>query len=124
VERTHLAAQRTFFSVLRTGLSIAGAGTAVVSIVGQTWPEWLSLLLDGVFLFVGYTMIIVMLNRYQQVMNKLRIQHDLNVISPRLMVVLAVLLQVATAVVLGLFLLGVIRIAGPLDSLRNILYGD
>jgi len=40
IERTHMAAERTFYSVLRTGLAIAGAGTVVVAILGESWEEY------------------------------------------------------------------------------------
>jgi uncharacterized membrane protein YidH (DUF202 family) len=106
VERTHMAVERTYFAVLRTGLAIAGAGTVVVGIVGEDWPEWLSLLLSGVFVVVGYTMILVTLNRYQKIVNRLKIEHKLDVTSPKLTVLLTVVLQVALAAVLVLFLLG------------------
>ena len=66
LERTHMAAERTYFSVLRTGLAIAGAGTVIVAFMGDSWPEWLSLIVAGVFIAVGYTMIIVTLNNYQK----------------------------------------------------------
>ena len=112
-ERTHLAAERTYFSVLRTGLAVAGAGTVIVSILGEHWPEWLNLLLSGVFIVVGYTMIIVMLNRYQQIVNKLRIEHDLNVMSPRWAILLAMVLQVALAAVMALVLLSLFKIPLP-----------
>jgi uncharacterized membrane protein YidH (DUF202 family) len=106
VERTHMAVERTYFATLRTGLAIAGAGTVVVGIVGEDWPEWLSLLLSAVFVVVGYTMILVTLNRYQKIVNRLKIEHKLDVVSPKLTVLLTVVLQVALAAVLVLFLLG------------------
>jgi uncharacterized membrane protein YidH (DUF202 family) len=101
-----MAVERTYFAILRTGLAIAGAGTVVVGIVGEDWPEWLSLLLSGVFVVVGYTMILVTLNRYRKIVNRLKIEHKLDVASPKLTVLLTVVLQVALAAVLVLFLLG------------------
>ena len=106
IERTHMAAERTFYSVLRTGLAIAGAGTVVVAILGESWPEWLSLTIAGVFVAVGYTMIIVTLNNYQKIVKRLKIEHNLNVISPRLMIFLTVILQLALVLVLVLYILG------------------
>ena len=116
LQRTHMAAERTFQATLRTGLAIAGAGTVIVRIVGQNWPEWLSLLLAGVFVVVGYTMIIIMLERYQKTVNNLRVEHDLNVMSPRYAIILAVVLQVALAIVLGLVLFDLWAIPTPLDG--------
>ena len=106
IERTHMAASRTFYSVLRTGLAISGAGTVVVAFLGESWPEWLSLAIAGVFIAVGYTMIIVSLNNYQKIVTRLKIEHNLNVISPRLMIFLTAILQLALVVVFVLFLLG------------------
>ena len=102
-----MAAERTFYSVLRTGLAIAGAGTVVVAILGESWPEWLSLAIAGVFIAVGYTMIIVTLNNYQKIVSRLKIEHDLNVISPRLMIFLTVILQLTLVIILVLFILGI-----------------
>jgi len=107
IERTHMAAERTYYSVLRTGLAIAGAGTVVVAILGESWPEWLSLAIAGVFIAVGYTMIIVTLNNYQKIVSRLKIEHDLNVISPRLMIFLTVILQLTLVIILVLFILGI-----------------
>ena len=104
IERTHMAAERTYFSVLRTGLAIAGAGTVVVAILGESWPEWLSLAIAGVFITVGYTMIIVTLNNYQKIVNRLKIEHNLNVISPKLTIFLTAILQLTLVVILILFI--------------------
>jgi uncharacterized membrane protein YidH (DUF202 family) len=106
LERTHMAAERTYFAVLRTGLAIASAGTVVVTILGESWPEWLKILMAGVFIAVGYTMIIVTLNNYQKIVNSLQIERKLNVMSPRLTIFLTAIIQVALVVVLALFLLG------------------
>lgn len=106
LERTHMAAERTYFSVLRTGLAIAAAGTVVVAILGERWPEWLILVMAGVFIAVGYTMIIVTLNNYQKIVNRLQIESDLNVMSPRLMIFLTAILQLGLVIVLVLFFLG------------------
>jgi uncharacterized membrane protein YidH (DUF202 family) len=101
-----MAAERTYFSVLRTGLAIAAAGTVVVAILGERWPEWLILVMAGVFIAVGYTMIIVTLNNYQKIVNRLQIESDLNVMSPRLMIFLTAILQLGLVIVLILFFLG------------------
>ncbi len=106
LERTHMAAERTYYSVLRTGLAIASAGTVVVAILGESWPEWLSLVMAGVFIAVGYTMIIVTLNNYQKIVQKMQIEQKLNVMSPRLMIILTAILQLALVIVFALFILG------------------
>jgi len=106
LERTHMAAERTYFAVLRTGLAIASAGTVVVTILGESWPEWLKILMAGVFIAVGYTMIIVTLNNYQKIVNRLQIESNLNVMSPRLMIFLTAILQLGLVIVLVLFFLG------------------
>ena len=101
-----MAAERTYFSVLRTGLAIAGAGTVVVAILGESWPEWLSLVMAGVFIAVGYTMIIVTLNNYQKIVQRLQIERKLNVMSPRLTIFLTAILQLALVIVLVMYIFG------------------
>ena len=110
LERTHMAAERTYFSVLRTGLAIAGAGTVVVAFLGESWPEWLSLIVAGVFIAVGYTMIIVTLNNYQKIVQRLQIEQKLNVMSPRMVILLTAILQITLVVVFILFLFGLFTI--------------
>jgi uncharacterized membrane protein YidH (DUF202 family) len=110
LERTHMAAERTYYSVLRTGLAIAGAGTVVVAILGDSWPEWLSLVLSGVFIAVGYTMIIVTLNNYQKIVQRLQIEQKLNVMSPKMMILLTAILQITLVIVLVLFIFGLFTI--------------
>ncbi len=110
LERTHMAAERTYFSVLRTGLAIAGAGTVVVAFLGESWPEWLSLIVAGVFIAVGYTMIIVTLNNYQKIVQRLQIEQKLNVMSPRMVILLTAILQIALVIVFILFLFGLFTI--------------
>ena len=110
LERTHMAAERTYFSVLRTGLAIAGAGTVIVAFMGNSWPEWLSLIVAGVFIAVGYTMIIVTLNNYQKIVQRLQIEQNLNVMSPRMVIFLTAILQVTLVVVFILFVFGLFTI--------------
>ena len=110
LERTHMAAERTYFSVLRTGLAIAGAGTVIVAFMGNSWPEWLSLIVAGVFIAVGYTMIIVTLNNYQKIVQRLQIEQNLNVMSPRMVIFLTAILQIALVVVFILFVFGLFTI--------------
>ena len=101
-----MAAERTNFSVLRTRLAISGAGAVIVAILGETWPEWLSLLVSAVFIVIGYTMIIVILNNYQKIVNRLQIERKLNVMSPRLTIFLTAILQLGLVIVFALFILG------------------
>ena len=110
LERTHMAAERTYFSVLRTGLAIAGAGTVIVAFMGNSWPEWLSLIVAGVFIAVGYTMIIVTLNNYQKIVQRLQIEQKLNVMSPRMVILLTAILQITLVIVFILFLFGLFTI--------------
>jgi uncharacterized membrane protein YidH (DUF202 family) len=110
LERTHMAAERTYFSVLRTGLAIAGAGTVIVAFLGESWPEWLSLIVAGVFIAVGYTMIIVTLNNYQKIVQRLQIEQNLNVMSPRMVIFLTAILQITLVVVFILFVFGLFTI--------------
>jgi len=116
LQRTYMAAERTFQATLRTGFAVAGAGTVIVAFLGEKWPEWLSVLLAGAFIVVGYTMIIMMLERYQKIVNKLKIDHDLDVMSPRYSIILTVILQVALAIVLGLVLFDLFTLPTPFDS--------
>jgi len=116
LQRTYMAAERTFQATLRTGFAIAGAGTVIVAFLGEKWPEWLSVLLAGAFIVVGYTMIIMMLERYQKIVNKLKIDHDLDVMSPRYSIILTVILQVALAIVLGLVLFDLFTLPTPFDN--------
>ena len=110
LERTHMAAERTYFSVLRTGLAIAGAGTVIVAFMGDSWPEWLSLIVAGVFIAVGYTMIIVTLNNYQKIVQRLQIERKLNVMSPRMVILLTAILQITLVIVFVLFIFGLLTI--------------
>ena len=112
MERTHMAAERTYFAVLRTGLAIAAAGTVVVAILGENWPEWLIVLLAAVFIAVGYTMIIVTLDNYQKIVNRLQIERELNVMSPKLTIFLTAILQFALVIVFVLFILGLFSDSG------------
>jgi len=111
LERTHLAAERTFFAVLRTGLAIAGAGTVIVAILGDSWPEWLSISLAAAFIIIGYSMIIITLDQYQKIINRLKIEQELNAMSPRYALFLTVALQVVLGIVLILFLVGLFNVS-------------
>jgi putative membrane protein len=106
-ERTHMAATRTYFSLLRTGIAIAGVGALVTSILADGWPEWVIGLLSSIFIFIGFAIVIAGLQRYLIIAKKLLSATDeLNVMSPRLLISLTVILQVATVTVFILFLIG------------------
>ena len=77
-----------------------------ILVQGESWPEWLSLAIAGIFIAVGYTMIIVTLNNYQKIVTRLKIEQNLNVMSPRVMIFLTVILQLTLVVVFVLFILG------------------
>ena len=113
MQRTHLATERTFFAALRTGLAIAAGGIVIVKILGDNWPDLLSFLLAGVFIFVGYGMMLAGLSRYKAVVSRLETDQDLEVISPRLMSIFTIVLQIALMVVLAMFLLNLVVGSGP-----------
>ena len=112
-QRTYMAAERTFFAILRTGLAIAGAGTVIVSILGSSWPDWLSVALASVFIFVGYTMMLVGLRSYRAMAAQLAPDRKLQITSPALITFLTIVLQVAVVLVVGLYLLSLSRIDWP-----------
>ena len=112
-QRTHMAAERTFFAVLRTGLAIAGAGTVIVNVLGSNWPTWLSVVLASVFIIVGYSMMIVGLRRYRALASVLHVDSQLRAMSPRLMTVLTVVLQVTVVAVVGLYILSLTAFPWP-----------
>jgi len=102
-----MAATRTYFSLLRTGIAIAGVGALVTSILADGWPEWVIGLLSSIFIFIGFAIVIAGLQRYLIIAKKLLSATDeLNVMSPRLLISLTVILQVATVTVFILFLIG------------------
>jgi hypothetical protein len=55
---------------------------------------------------VGYTMIIVTLDNYQKIVQRLQIEQELNVMSPRLMIFLTAILQLALVIVFVLYIFG------------------
>ena len=71
LERTHMAATRTYFALLRTGIAIAGGGTLITTILGDGWPDWLIGALAGLFIIVGFTIMIAGLQRYIFIADKL-----------------------------------------------------
>lgn len=75
LQRTSLAAERTLFAVLRTGLSIAGGGGVIVSLLGDQWPEWVEWVkvpLAAVFLVAGYGLVFQGLDRYRSIARQVR----------------------------------------------------
>ncbi len=107
-EATYLAAERTLFSVLSTGLSIAGGGALVTTLLGEAWPRWLQAALTAVFLLVGYSMTLLGLRRYQGIV---RLAERRKAGAPKMMSLRALsagvlLLQAAIVVVVVLFLVG------------------
>ena len=52
-QRTTLAAERTLYAVLRTGLAIAAGGPVIILVLGDEWPTWIKTLLAVAFLAIG-----------------------------------------------------------------------
>lgn len=104
--RTALAAERTIFAVIRTGLAIAGGGTVIITLLGGRWPAWLQAVLAMGFIMPGYTLMLDGLGRYRRVASEAR---DLDpgrsrVVSAGLMSALVGIVQVVVVVVVLLFL--------------------
>lgn len=104
--RTALAAERTIFSVIRTGMAIAGGGTIVISLLGSRWPAWLQALLAVGFIGPGYALTLDGLSRYRRVAAATRhLDPDRHrIVSSGLMTVLIGIVQVVMVVVVLLFL--------------------
>jgi uncharacterized membrane protein YidH (DUF202 family) len=108
LQRTSLAAERTLFAVLRTGLAIAAGGGVIVSLLGDQWPDWVKVPLAAVFLVAGYGLVFQGLNRYRSIARQVK-RHGrtgYEIVSPRTMTVIAWALQIAITIVVVLFLLG------------------
>lgn len=107
-EATFLAAERTLFSVMSTGLAIAAGGALVTTLLGEAWPEWVQVPLVAVFLLVGYMMTLLGLRRYRGIvrMAEARPRAGGQMMSLRVLSVGVVLLEVAIVVVIVLFLIG------------------
>ena len=107
-EATFLAAERTLFSVLSTGLSIAAGGALVTTLLGEDWPEWLQAVLSAVFLLVGYSMTLLGLRRYQGIVQiaKKRQSGSRKMMSLRMLSIGVGVLQVAIVLVVVFFILG------------------
>jgi len=103
-ERTRMAATRTFFALLRTGLAIAAGGSAITTILAANWPDWVVGSLAGVFIVVGSAIMLGGLQRYHQVAQQLAVEREVETIPTGLILVLTIVLQIATVVVLILWL--------------------
>ena len=106
LEHTHMAATRTFLALLRTGIAIAGVGTLVTTILAKAWPEWVVGFLSGVFILIGFSIMIAGLQRYIVIAKTVAVDEAITIILPRVLIVLTVILQAATLTVLILFLAG------------------
>ncbi len=106
-EATYLAAERTLFSVLSTGLSVAAGGALVTTLLGEAWPAWLQVALATVFLLVGYSMALMGLRRYQGIVRiaEARQPGKRKMMSLRLLSLGVGVLQAAIVLVVVLFLI-------------------
>jgi len=101
--RTKLASERTFYALLRTGFTIAGAGTLIATLLSKNWPYWLSGIFASVFVVSGFSIIIAGLRRHHRMNSSLDVDDEFNPIPTRLFVVLAVVLQVTLVVAIFLY---------------------
>ena len=107
--RTALAAERTVFAVIRTGLAIAGGGAVIVTVLGDRWPPWLQALLAAGFVIPGYALMLDGMSRYRRV-SRLAKESDPDherLVSPMLMTSLVTVVQVVVTVVVLLLLFNV-----------------
>ena len=107
-QRTFLAAERTLFAVLRTGLAIAAGGGVIISLLGESWPPWVQVPLAAAFMIVGYFMVLHGLRRYRGIAKHVSRESGerLEIMPPRTMTALTWVLQAAITVVVILFLIG------------------
>lgn len=112
--RTYLAAERTLFAILRTGLSIAAGGSLVITLLGDDWPKWVQAPLVAAFLIAGYSMALLGLRRYRSIVERAEQTRgtSLDMLSSRAMWMLTISLQVAITVVVVLFLVGAFESPG------------
>jgi uncharacterized membrane protein YidH (DUF202 family) len=105
VERTLLAATRTVFALLRTGLAIAGGGALVTSLLhGQ--PAWLTDLLACMFVLIGYSFMWNALARYRELDRQTVGTGRRLYVSSQRLTWTTMALQLVSALVLVLYLAG------------------
>jgi uncharacterized membrane protein YidH (DUF202 family) len=102
--RTCLAAERTLFAALRTGLAIAGGGSLVVTLLGDSWPYWVQVPLVAAFVLVGYGMTIAGLRRYRAVLRLVGSRATEDAVAVRTMMIAMGILQLVIVIVAILFL--------------------
>ncbi|MCP4360435.1 MAG: hypothetical protein GY796_20695 [Chloroflexi bacterium] len=101
LQRTYMAATRTYFVLLRTGIAIAGGGALV--------NRWLAEL--GRWRVIGCIHFGRLYDhdrrfkKYLLIAKTSAVDEQFSIISPKLLIVLTTVLQVATLAVLALFLL-------------------
>ena len=106
LERTRMASERTLFSLMRTGFTIAGGGVLITKLLaGDEWVAWMTGLFSLIFVTVGFIFILIALHRYHQVVGKIKEHEGINPIPSRLITVLIVLLQITFTAVLVVFIL-------------------
>ena len=106
LERTRMASERTLFSLIRTGFTIAGGGVLITKLLAaDNWTVWLTALFSLIFVTVGFAFILVALHRYHQVVGKIEVHEGIDPIPSRLVSALVVLLQVTFIAVLVVFFL-------------------
>ena len=106
LERTRMASERTLFSLIRTGFAIAGGGVLITKILtGDTQTSWVTGLLSLIFVTVGFSLILIALHRYHQVVGKIKEHDGINPIPSRLITALIILLQITLTIVLIVYIL-------------------
>jgi len=109
--RTALAAERTVFSVIRTGLAIAGGGAVIVTILGGRWPSWLQAVLAAGFVIPGYALMLDGLSRYRRVAGLVKEADPAHhrMVSPWVMTLLITVVQVVVVMVVVLLIFDVVE---------------
>jgi len=110
-QRTYLAAERTLFAVLRTGLAIAAGGGVIISLLGEDWPSWVQAPLAAAFLIVGYFLVLHGLSRYRGIAEHIKREDGqrLAIMPARTMTVLTWVLEAAITIVVVLFVVGAFK---------------
>ena len=104
--RTALAAERTVFAVIRTGLAIAGGGAVIVTLLGGQWPAWIQSILAAGFVIPGYTLMLDGLSRYRRIAGIVRTEDPDHhrMVSPWVMTLLIGVVQVVVLAVVVLLI--------------------